>query len=62
MPLLVSRWMLLPVICVTLFVTGCSGSSQPVTTSGDEVTEYLNAHPELKEPKKEVPLSDPTKP
>lgn len=54
------RLMLLASVAVS--VLGCSGSTEPQTTSRDEVAEYLDAHPELKEPKKDVPLSDPTKP
>ncbi|MCC9644082.1 hypothetical protein LOC71_17505 [Rhodopirellula sp. JC740] len=42
-------------------LVGCQGSSQPEATSTDELTQFLNDNPELKEPKEDVPASDPTK-
>ncbi|WP_276664386.1 hypothetical protein [Rhodopirellula baltica] len=43
-------------------ISGCGGSSEPEATSTDELTQFLNENPELKEPKPEVSPSDPTKP
>ncbi len=42
---------------LTLSILGCSQSTAPEPTSGDEVSRYLEEHPELKEPKEEVPPS-----
>lgn len=53
----------LPLI-LSLFIiscTGCGGSSKPEATSGDELSQYLDAHPELKEQQVESTPSDPRK-
>ncbi|EMI25993.1 signal peptide protein [Rhodopirellula europaea SH398] len=42
-------------------ISGCA-ESKPEATSTDELTQFLDANPELKEPKPEVSPSDPTKP
>lgn len=50
-------------IAFSLILTiGCSGGSAPVATPTDEISAYLDEHPELKEPKEDVGYSDPTKP
>ncbi len=41
-------WLLLASVC-SLFSVGCGQSKAPVATSGDEVSRYLDEHPELKE-------------
>jgi hypothetical protein len=41
-------------------ISGCT-ESKPAATSTDELTQFLNDNPELKEPKEEAPPSDPTK-
>ncbi|MCD0462921.1 hypothetical protein [Roseiconus lacunae] len=41
-------------ICGILTLSGCSGGSQAVSTETDEIEQYLEDHPELKEPKPEV--------
>lgn len=52
-------------IALSLFAfsvaVGCGGSSKPEATSGDELSRYLDAHPELKEQQAEVAPSDPRK-
>ncbi|KLU03198.1 putative signal peptide and transmembrane protein [Rhodopirellula islandica] len=47
-------------VCVAA-ISGCT-ESKPAATSTDELTQFLNDNPELKEPKDEVPASDPSKP
>lgn len=53
--------LLLFAVACGLFTVGCSESKAPVATSGDEVSRYLDEHPELKEKQVDPGLSDPTK-
>ncbi|MBB3205822.1 putative component of type VI protein secretion system [Rhodopirellula rubra] len=39
---------------------GCEESSEPAATPKSEVQEYLDAHPELKEPKEDIAPANPT--
>lgn len=54
----------LPII-LSLFMMACAGcgggSTKPEATSGDELSQYLDAHPELKETQVETAPSDPRK-
>ncbi|WDQ18326.1 hypothetical protein [Rhodopirellula sp. P2] len=50
------------VLLTVATVGGCQGSSEPAATSTDELTQFLNDNPDLKEPKEDVPASDPSKP
>ncbi len=53
----------LPIFLSLIMVpcAGCGGSSKPEATSGDELSQYLDAHPELKEQQVETAPSDPRK-
>ncbi len=53
-------WLLLFSFC-GLMSAGCGQTKAPVATSGDEVSRYLDEHPELKEKQADPGLSDPTK-
>ncbi|PHQ35440.1 hypothetical protein CEE69_10590 [Rhodopirellula bahusiensis] len=43
-------------------ISGCTGSSEPEATPTDELTQFLDDNPELKEPKDDAPASDPKNP
>ncbi|TWU18903.1 hypothetical protein [Allorhodopirellula heiligendammensis] len=53
----------LPIVLALLAMScvGCGGSSTPEATSGDELSQYLDAHPELKETQTESAPADPRK-
>ena len=48
------KFLCLSLVFVFGSVLGCGGSDAPTPTKRDEVQAYLDAHPELKEPKEEV--------
>ncbi len=53
-----TMWCALSIGCLA---AGCSQTTTPQATTGDEVSAYLEAHPELKEKQADPGLSDPTK-
>jgi len=43
------------IVAVLLMVScGCGGSTEPTAKTQDELTEYLDAHPELKDVKEDT--------
>ncbi|OYP32996.1 hypothetical protein CGZ80_19080 [Rhodopirellula sp. MGV] len=47
-------FLVLTLVSATAFLVGCGDSSSPEPTETDEIKQYLEDHPELKEPKPEV--------
>ncbi|TWT65999.1 hypothetical protein CA85_28580 [Allorhodopirellula solitaria] len=52
-------WLPVCIASIAFSCVGCGGSTEPKATSGDELSQYLDENPELKEIQDHAPPSDP---